>query len=110
MKFGINQSTTASLLILGVVLCWPLSAGAVSPADCEAYAKRVEANQGSVAGSAGRGALGGAAFGVIVGDSGKAARRGAAIGGIAGGVSKGVKKNEVYKQAFDACMAGHVKF
>ena len=109
MKSGIHQVTVASLLVLGALLCVPLSAGAASPDDCQAYAQRVEANRGSVAGSAGRGALGGAAFGVIVGDSGKAARRGAAIGGIVGGVSKGVKKNETYKQAYDSCMAGNVK-
>lgn len=110
MKSAIHRVTTASLLVLGAFLCWSQPTRAASPADCEAYAKRVEADSRSVAGSAGRGALGGAAFGVIVGDSSKAAGRGAVIGGIVGGVSRGVKKNEAYKRAYDDCMAGRVKF
>lgn len=110
MKFGIHPGAMTSLLAACALLSWPLASSAASPADCQAYATRVQAGTGSVAGSAGRGALRGAAFGAIVGDTSKAARRGAALGGVAGGVRSGVTKNEVYKQAFDSCMAGHVKF
>lgn len=110
MKSGIRSGTTSSLLVLCGILGWSLSAGAVSPADCQAYATRMQAGTGSVAGNAGRGAVRGAAFGAIVGDSSKSARKGAAIGGVASGMRTGVAKNEVYKQAFDNCMAGRVKF
>jgi hypothetical protein len=82
-------------------------AQAASPADCQAYAERVEMDSGSVAGGMGRGAVRGAAFGAIVGDNRKAARRGAAFGAIGGGLRRNAARNEVYRQAYDSCMAGN---
>ncbi|MEZ5462309.1 hypothetical protein [Dokdonella sp.] len=110
MKLVFKPGTATGLLAACVLLGWSLSASAASPADCQAYATRVQAGTGSVAGSAGRGAVRGAAFGAIVGDSSKSARKGAAWGAAAGGVRKSVTKNEVYKQAYDNCMAGLVKY
>ena len=82
-------------------------AQAASPADCQAYAKRVEMDSGSIAGGMGRGAVRGAAFGAIVGDNRKAARRGAALGAIGGGLRRNAARNDAYRRAYDSCMAGH---
>lgn len=98
------------LVLLGALLLIPLSGQtqAGSAADCQAYAKRVEMDSGSVAGGAGRGALRGAAFGAIVGDSSKSARKGAALGAVGGGLRRNAAKNDAYKRAYDSCMAGNV--
>ena len=96
-------------IIVAVLLSVPVAAMANSPSDCEAYAKRIEMDSGSIAGGAGRGALRGAAFGAIVGDSSKSARRGAALGGIAGGVRRSVAKSDSYRRAYDNCIAGGVQ-
>lgn len=86
-----------------------------------------QAKKGSTAGSAGRGALGGAALGAIIGDSSKSAKRGAAAGGLVGGVRQSSKNNAVdqktkdweqkeasnyannrnqYNRAYSACLEG----
>lgn len=80
-----------------------------SPADCQAYAKRVQADSGSVIGGAGRGAARGAVFGAIVGDD-DSAGKGAALGAAVGGVRRSAQRNDVYRRAYDDCMAGRVKF
>ena len=64
-------------------------------------------DSGSVAGAMGRGVVRDAAFGAIVGDNRKAARRGAALGAIGGGLRLNAARNEVYRQAYDSCMAGN---
>lgn len=92
--------------LLPVLLSGP--SHAASAADCQAHAKRVEMDSGSMAGGAGRGALRGAAFGAIVGDSSKAAGRGAALGAIGGGLRNNAASNDAYKRAYDSCMAGNV--
>jgi len=81
---------------------------AQSPSDCQAYAKRVQMDSGSMLGGAARGAARGAIFGGIIGDS-EHAKRGAALGAVVGGTRRAVGRNEVYKRAYDDCMAGNVK-
>ena len=97
-------------VLLGALLLIPLSgpAQAASAADCQAQAKRVEMDSGSVAGGMGRGGLRGAAFGAIVGDSSESARKGAALGAVAGGLRRNAASNDAYKRAYDSCMAGNV--
>lgn len=80
---------------------------AQSAADCAARADRAERESNSVVGGAAVGAAGGAVFGAIVGDNRRAAKRGAALGAVAGGANNAHRKNQTYKQAYDACMAGH---
>jgi len=80
---------------------------AQSAADCAARADRAERESNSVVGGAAVGAAGGAVFGAIVGDNRRAAKRGAALGAVAGGANNAHRKNQAYKQAYDACMAGH---
>jgi len=74
-----------------------------------------------------RGALGGAALGVLIGDSGKSATRGAAAGGLIGGVRQGsansntekanaqweqeqaenyANNRNLYNRAYGACLQG----
>lgn len=74
-----------------------------------------------------RGALGGAALGVLLGDSSKAAKRGAAAGGLVGGVRQGsansntekanaqweqeqaanyANNRNLYNRAYGACLQG----
>ncbi len=86
-----------------------------------------QAKKGSTAGSAGRGALGGAALGAILGDSSKSAKRGAAAGGLVGGIRQSSKNSSVdqktkeweqkemnnyannrsqYNRAYSACLEG----
>lgn len=86
-----------------VVLCFFPSIYAASSADCAAEADRVSRDQGTMLGGAGRGALGGAAFGAIVG-GGDSARRGAALGAVVGTARRGAQKNATYNQAYDSCM------
>lgn len=109
MKNSVGMLVRTRIVLPVALLLIPLSglAQAASPADCQAYAQRVEMDSGSVAGGTGRGALRGAAFGAIVGDNRKAARRGAALGAIGGGLRRSAARNEVYKQAYDSCMAGN---
>ena len=97
-------------VLLGALLLIPLSGPtqAASAADCQAHAKRIEMDSGSVAGGAGRGALRGAAFGAIVGDSSKSAGKGAALGALGGGLRNNAASNDAYKRAYDSCMAGNV--
>jgi uncharacterized protein YcfJ len=80
---------------------------AQSAADCAARADRAERESNSVLGGAAVGAVGGAAFGAIVGGNRRATKRGAALGAVAGGANNAHRKNQTYKQAYDACMAGH---
>lgn len=81
-----------------------------SPSDCDVYARNYANNaQGSVVGGAARGAAGGAIFGAII-DGGDGAGKGAAIGAIAGGARRSIQKNNTYQQAYNACMAGMVKW
>jgi hypothetical protein len=75
-----------------------------SEADCAARADRAARDSTGVAGGAMRGAVGGAAFGVIVGDSRKATKRGAALGAVVGGASAAHQKDDVYKRVYDECM------
>ncbi len=99
-------------VLVGALAILPVAgfAASPSPADCQAYAKRVEMDAGSTAGGVAGGALRGAAFGAIVGDSSKAAGRGAALGGILGGVRNNASQSNAYKNAYDNCMAGRVQF
>jgi hypothetical protein len=100
------------LIILALSVCLHGFSGTVqaqSPADCQAYAKRVEMDSGSMLGGAARGAARGALFGAIVGGS-KETKRGAALGAAVGGTRTAVGKSEVYKRAYDDCMAGRVKW
>ena len=107
-----EQLVSKRWVLLGALLLYPLTglAQTPSPADCQAYAKRVEMDSGSVAGGMGRGAMRGAAFGAIVGDSSSSARKGAALGAAAGGLRKNAANNDAYKRAYDSCMAGNVNF
>lgn len=109
MKNSVGMLVRTRIVLPIALLLLPISglAQAPSPADCQAYAQRVKMDSGSVAGGMGRGALRGAAFGAIVGDNRKAARRGAAFGAIGGGLRRNAARNEVYKQAYDSCMAGY---
>lgn len=99
-------------VLLGALLTLPVTgfAATPSPADCQAYAKRVEMDAGSTAGGAGRGAVRGAAFGAIVGGDSKSTGRGAALGMLVGGARNSAAQSSAYKNAYDSCMAGHVKF
>jgi hypothetical protein len=98
------------ILIIGLVLLALAENGfAQSPADCEAYAKRVSMDSGSMLGGAARGAARGAVFGGIIGDS-KHAKRGAALGAAVGGVRRGAARNDAYRRAYDDCMAGRVSW
>ena len=100
------------LFLLGCVAAlfsMPEDSFGQSPADCQAYAKRVQSDSGSVIGGTGRGAARGAAFGAIVGDS-DSTRKGAALGAAVGGVRRSARRNGVYQQAYDNCMAGKVQF
>jgi hypothetical protein len=110
MENIIGKILNRRIMLPAALLLVPLTglAGNPSPADCQAHAKRVQMDSGSVAGGAGRGALRGAAFGAIVGDSSKAAGRGAALGAVAGGLRNNAASNDAYKRAYDSCMAGHV--
>lgn len=109
MKNRLGIFVTRQILLPAALLLLPVSglAQAPSPADCQAYAQRVEMDSGSVGGGMGRGAVRGAAFGAIVGDNRKAARRGAALGAIGGGLRRNAARNDAYRRAYDSCMAGH---
>ena len=109
MNNSVGMLVRTRIVLPVALLLLPISglAQAPSPANCQAYAQRVEMDSGSVGGGMGRGALRGAAFGAIVGDNRKAARRGAAFGAIGGGLRRNAARNEVYKQAYDSCMAGY---
>lgn len=98
------------LVVVLVLFSMTGYAATPSPADCQAYAKRVEMDAGSGGAGLVGGALGGAAFGAIVGDSSKAAGRGALLGGILGGVRNNASQSNAYKNAYDNCMAGRVQF
>lgn len=110
MEYIVETFIKKRLVLLVALLLIPFCgpALAASAADCQAHAKRVQMDSGSVAGGAGRGALRGAAFGAIVGDSSKAAGRGAALGAVGGGLRNNAASNDAYKRAYDSCMAGHV--
>lgn len=100
------------MFILGcvaVLFSMPDDSFGQSPADCQAYAKRVQSDSGRVIGGAGRGAARGAAFGAIVGDS-DSAGKGAALGATVGGVRRSARRNDVYQRAYDDCIAGRVQF
>ena len=92
--------------VIAVAFCLTTPAYAQSASDCAARAERAERGSNSVVGGAAVGATGGAVVGVIVGDNRKAARRGAALGAVAGGATNAYRKNQTYKQVYDACMAG----
>lgn len=99
------------VILIAVVglLSLPVNSFGQSPLDCEAYAKRVEMDSGSMLGGAARGAARGAIFGGIIGGS-KEAKRGAALGAAVGGIQRAAGRSEVYKRAYDDCMAGRVKW
>ena len=98
------------ILTIGLVLsAVPENCLAQSPADCEAYAKRVSMDSGSMLGGAARGAARGAVFGGIIGSK-KHAKRGAALGAAVGGVRRGAARNDAYRRAYDDCMAGRVSW
>ena len=101
--------TLVLLVVASGLTVVPKPVFAQSPADCQAYAKRVEMDSGSMLGGAARGAARGAVFGAIIGDS-KHAKRGAALGAAVGGVRRGAARSETYKRAYDDCMAGRVKW
>jgi len=102
--------STPVLIVLALSLFFlPEPVFAQSPADCQAYAKRVEMDSGSMLGGVARGAARGAVFGAIIGDS-KHAKRGAALGAAVGGVRRGAARSATYKRAYDDCMAGRVKW
>lgn len=109
MKYSVGRLVRRRVVLPVALLLLPLSGlvQAASPADCQAYAKRVEMDSGSVTGGMGRGAVRGAAFGAIVGDSSKSAKRGAALGAVGGGLRRNAASNNAYKQAYDSCMAGN---
>jgi hypothetical protein len=97
----------AAIATLVLAFCQAMPAHAQSAADCAARADRAERESNSVLGGAAVGAAGGAVFGAIVGDNRKATKRGAALGAVAGGATNAYRKNQTYKQVYDACMAGH---
>lgn len=92
--------------LIGALLAIPQSGFAQSAADCAAHADRVSRDASSTGAGVAGGALGGALFGAIVGDSSRSARRGAVLGGTVGGVRNASRKEDVYKRAYDQCMAG----
>lgn len=98
------------------VLCC-LGAAAVAEAQsasyCADYARREAAyaaptGGGMIRGGA-RGAAGGALFGAIAGDAGTGAAVGAIIGGVAGGARSTATRDQVYNDAYNACMRGHAQ-
>ena len=109
MKNRLGIFVTKQIVLPVALLVLPVSglAEAPSPADCQAYASRVEMDSGSIAGGMGRGVVRGAAFGAIVGDNRKAARRGAALGAVGGGLRRNAARNDAYRRAYDSCMAGY---
>jgi len=96
----------AAITPIALAFCLATPVYGQSAADCAARADRAERDSNSVMGGAAVGAAGGAVFGAIVGDNRKAAKRGAALGAVAGGVNNTHRKNQTYKTAYDACMAG----
>ncbi len=96
-----------------MVLCC-LGAAAVAEAQsasyCADYARReadyaAPTGRGMVRGGA-RGAAGGALFGAIAGDAGTGAAVGAIVGGVAGGARNRSTRDQVYNDAYNACMRG----
>jgi len=79
---------------------------AASEADCAARADRAARNSTDVTKGAVVGGAGGAAFGAIVSGSNKSIWRGGALGAVVGGAVGASKKNDIYKNAYDACMRG----
>ena len=73
-------------------------------ADCEAYARNAERDQGRVLGGAARGAARGAVLGRIIGGDRRSRRRGAKLGAIAGGARRARAKNRAYDEAYNRCM------
>ncbi len=101
-----------ALVVIGIALSFlalPETSLAASPSDCDAYARRVEMDAGSVGGGAVRGAARGAIFGGIVGHS-EGAGRGAALGAVVGGARRAAGRSATYRSAYDNCMAGRVQF
>lgn len=95
-------------LVIGFVVTLLFSTQAMSApsaADCAAEADRAVRGSTTAMGSAGRGALRGAAFGAIVGDSSKSAGRGAALGGMMSGARQRRSNNDTYNRVYDSCMA-----
>jgi hypothetical protein len=92
--------------LLGALLMISQPGFAQSAADCAAHADRVSRDAASTGAGIGGGALGGAVFGAIVGDSSRSAKRGAVLGGTVGGIRNASRKEDVYKRAYDQCMAG----
>ena len=92
--------------LFAVLLAISPSGFAQSAADCAAHADRVSRDAASTGAGVAGGAAGGALFGAIVGDSSRAAKRGAVLGGALGGVRNSSRKEDVYKRAYDQCMAG----
>ena len=74
-------------------------------ANCEAYARKVEREQGRVLGGAARGAARGALVGQIIGRDKDARRRGAKLEAIAGGARRARAKDRAYEEAFARCMS-----
>jgi hypothetical protein len=98
---------SAGVFTLCVALVAGLPATAQSEADCAARADRAAKDSSGPLGGAVAGGVGGAVFGAIVSDkSRKGAKRGGALGAVVGGASGAHSKNQVYKQVYDACMAG----
>ena len=107
----LGSAGTKRVLSSVAVACLLLKAtgtGAADPytgaADCEAYARQVERNQGRVLGGAGRGAVRGAALGAVLGDNSESARRGAKLGAVAGGLRRAGERRRAFDQAYAECM------
>ena len=103
MKLKVNWKLVLCLAALSITH----NAGAdqySGAADCEAYARNAERQQGSIVGNAAGSAVRGAIFGRIVGGNSKSRRRGAKLGAISGGLRAAARKREAYDRAYNRCM------
>lgn len=96
-----------AMAICGIALLFGQSVAADeyrNAADCEAYARKIEREQGRVLGGAARGSFRGALVGGILGQDKEARQRGAKLGAIAGGARRAGEKDRAYDQAYERCM------
>ncbi len=95
-----------ALLAIVAASAFTMPAYSASEADCAARVDRAARNSTDVTKGAVVGGAGGAAFGAIISGGSKAVWRGGALGAVVGGAAGANKKNEIYKNAYDACMRG----
>lgn len=110
MNVRILSTLLALALILGVGGLQPVKAA--SATVCDAYARdfaRDAGRQGQVVGGAAVGSLLGLGIGALAGGPGVGAAVGAGIGAIGGGARRQRTTDQIYRAAFQDCMAGRVR-